>query len=160
MNRNQDTVTSTGAVCQQLEHSQPLSRRYEPIPRSTFNLNYKGFLGGVPVKHRKIRRVNPAGVSGSPFNESRRQRCLFFFVIRGAGVTSRTAICGHRSRAGCLSANQAMPVRFRLTAPIFNIRRAPACAAGSPKLCLLGAAPRRRAIFVTAGWPNGKAAAS
>lgn len=31
-------------------------------------------------------------------------------------------ICGHRSRAGLLSANQVMPVQFRLTAPIFRIQ--------------------------------------
>jgi hypothetical protein len=31
-------------------------------------------------------------------------------------------ICGYRSRAGLLSANQVMPVQFRLTAPIFRIQ--------------------------------------
>ena len=29
-------------------------------------------------------------------------------------------ICGHRPRAGCLNANQAMPVQFRLTAPFLD----------------------------------------
>ena len=29
-------------------------------------------------------------------------------------------ICGHRPRAGCLNANQAMPVQVRLTAPFFR----------------------------------------
>ena len=37
-------------------------------------------------------------------------------------------------------------MRFPATAPIF-IRRAPACAAESPKLSLFGAAPRRRANY-------------
>ena len=37
-------------------------------------------------------------------------------------------------------------MRFPATAPTL-IRRAPACAAESPKLSLLGAAPRRRANF-------------
>ena len=85
LSRNQYTVTSTGAVCQQLEHAQLHSCRYEQIPRKNFNFNYEGFPGGVPVKHRKIRRVNPAGVSAFGLTK-RRQRCLFFFVVSGAGA--------------------------------------------------------------------------
>ena len=38
-------------------------------------------------------------------------------------------------------------MRFPATAPIFFIGRAPACATESPKLSLLGAAPRRPANF-------------
>src|SRR5580704_4394192 len=45
-----------------------------------------------------------------------------------------------------LFAKEHVRVRFPATAPIF-IRRAPACATESPKLSLLGAAPRRRANF-------------
>jgi hypothetical protein len=44
-----------------------------------------------------------------------------------------------------------MPVRFRLTAPIFKTHGGRQCAAKSPKLCLLGAAPRRRANFNNRG---------
>ena len=46
-------------------------------------------------------------------------------------------------------------MRFPATAPIFFIRRAPACAAESPKLSLLGAAPRRRANY---SWGRGRQA--
>ena len=61
---------------------------------------------------------------------------------------------GHRPRAGCLNANQAMPVQFRLTAPIFKthnrntqrVRRAPACAVRHPKPDGLGAAIRRASL--------------
>src|SRR4030095_476519 len=45
------------------------------------------------------------------------------FVVSGAGAhRSQPAplIRVHRSRAGCLSANQAMPVQVRLSAPIFH----------------------------------------
>lgn len=45
-------------------------------------------------------------------------------------------------------------MRFPATAPTL-IRRAPACAAESPKLSLLGAAPRRRANFL---WGRGRQA--
>ena len=45
-----------------------------------------------------------------------------------------------------LLAKEHVRVRFPTTAPIL-IRRAPACATESPKLSLLGAAPRRRANF-------------
>ena len=114
----------------------------------------------VCLKHRKNRReMNPAGASSSEL-----AAVFVLFVVRGAGVTARAAFRGHRSRAGCLSANQGMPVQVRLTAPFFRntqrVRRAPACAAESPKLRGLGAAPRRRATFQIAGEPGGKAAAS
>ena len=51
--------------------------------------------------------------------------------------------CG--STAECLRAMETVRVRFPAAAPISS-RRAPACAAGSPKPSGLGAAPRRRAI--------------
>lgn len=35
-------------------------------------------------------------------------------------AASAARICGHRSRVGLLSANQGMPVQFRLAAPIFR----------------------------------------
>ena len=110
----------------------------------------------VCLKHRKNRREIFLRVRTQVPSW---QRCLFFFVVCGAGVTTRAALCGHRPRAGCLNANQAMPVQFRLTAPFSDthnqitqrVRRAPACAAESPKLRGLGAAPRRRATFSNRG---------
>lgn len=71
----------------------------------------------VCLKHRKNRREIILRVRTQVPSW---QRCLFFFVVSGAGVTTRAAFCGHRSREGCLSANQAMPVQVRLTAPIFR----------------------------------------
>ena len=163
MNRNRDTVTSTGAVCQQLERSQPLSRRYEPIPRSTFNLNYRGFLGGVPVKHRKIRRVNPAGVSSVRSNECWRQRCLFFFVIGGAGAL-QVLFCAAQLRSsfksrmpGCQPGDAgAIPAdrtNFQHTAGArlrSEVSKTLPARGGTETPCQ----------FQNAGWPNGKAAAS
>ena len=49
------------------------------------------------------------------------QRCLFFLSYAARVSQPAPPICGHRPRAGCLNANQAMPVQFRLTAPIFKI---------------------------------------
>ena len=71
----------------------------------------------VCLKHRKNRREIFLRVRTQVPSW---QRCLFFFVVSGAGVTARAAFRGHRSRAGCLSANQAMPVQVRLTAPILE----------------------------------------
>ena len=71
----------------------------------------------VCLKHRKNRREIILRVRTQVPSW---QRCLFFFVVSGAGVTTRAAFRGHRSREGCLSANQAMPVQFRLTAPLSN----------------------------------------
>ena len=48
------------------------------------------------------------------------QRCLFFLSYAARVSQPAPPIRGHRSRAGCLSANQAMPVQLRLTAPIFR----------------------------------------
>lgn len=58
----------------------------------------------------------PAGANSS----SELAAVFVLFVVCGAGVTTRAALCGHRPRAGCLNANQAMPVQFRLTAPFFR----------------------------------------
>lgn len=74
-------------------------------------------LREVCLKHRKSRREIFLRVRTQVPSW---QRCLFFFVVSGAGVTTRAALCGHRPRAGCLNANQAMPVQFRLTAPFSN----------------------------------------
>ena len=74
----------------------------------------EGFAGGVPETPKDPPR-NPVGV----FNEEDSGVCSFF-VVCGAGTSARVAICGHRPRAGCLVANQAMPVQFRLTAPFFQ----------------------------------------
>ena len=71
----------------------------------------------VCLKHRKNRREISCG-------------CELKFRV-GSGVCSFLSyaarvsqpappICGHRPRAGCLNANQVMPVQFRLTAPIFK----------------------------------------
>lgn len=53
-----------------------------------------------------------------------RQRCLFFLSLNSGAGAHRShpapLLCGHRSREGCLSANQRMPVQVRLTAPIFH----------------------------------------
>ena len=48
------------------------------------------------------------------------QRCLFFLSYAARVSQPAPPICGHRPRAGCLNANQAMPVQFRLTAPLFR----------------------------------------
>ena len=84
----------------------------------------------VCLKHRKNRREILLRVRTQVPSW---QRCLFFFVVCGAGVTTRAALCGHRPRAGCLNANQAMPVQFRLTAPFFSYPQSnhTTCAAGA-----------------------------
>ena len=47
--------------------------------------------------------------------------CSFCHMRRGCAQSQPAPlICGHRSRAGLLSANQVMPVQFRLTAPFSN----------------------------------------
>lgn len=71
----------------------------------------------VCLKHRKNRREILLRVRTQVPSW---QRCLFFFVVCGAGVTTRAAFCGHRPRAGFLNANQGMPVQFRLIAPFFR----------------------------------------
>ena len=127
--------------------------RYDYVPRQDFN--YKGFVGGVPVKHRKIRRVNPAGVSGLLNNGGLEAAVFVLFIVSAARVhivTFRAALLrsSFKSRmpecqpgdAGAIPADR---TNFQ------NTRRAPACAAKSPKLCLLGAAPRRRANFNNCG---------
>ena len=107
-------------------------------------------MGGVPVNTEtsasEILRVRRSTSVAAVF---------VLFCLSGAEFSTKALrhfICGHRLRAGCLSANQGMPVQIRLTAPIFNtlnrVRRAPACAAESPKLRGLGAAPRRRATYI------------
>jgi hypothetical protein len=106
----------------------------------------------VCLKHRKNRRETILRVR-TP--NSSWQRCLFFLSFSGAGAHKQQPaplICDHRPKAGCLNAIQAMPVQLRLIAPIFiTTRRAPACAAWSPKPRLFGATPRRRANFSNRG---------
>ena len=70
----------------------------------------------VCLKHRKNRRETLQRVR----TQFEFAAVFVLFVVSGAGITVRAAFCGHRSRAGCLIANQAMPVQFRLTAPIFK----------------------------------------
>ena len=70
----------------------------------------------VCLKHRNIRREIPAGASSS----SELAAVFVLFCRKRRRVPTKALrhfIRGHRSRAGCLSANQAMPVQFRLTAP-------------------------------------------
>lgn len=69
----------------------------------------------VCLKHRKNRREILLRVRTQVPSW---QRCLFFFVVSGAGVTTRAAFCGHRPRARFLNAIQRMPVQVRLTAPL------------------------------------------
>lgn len=98
-------------------------------------------------KHRNIRRENVLRVRAL----KSWQRCLFFIVDSGAPAciqhqSRRFIFCGHRSKAGYLSANQVMPVQLRLTAPKMVVNTAGASsAAESPKLFGSGAAPERRA---------------
>ena len=86
----------------------------------------------VCLKHRNNRRETILRVRTQVPSW---QRCLFFFVVCGAGALVQLAplICGHRPRAGCLNANQAMPVQFRLTAPFFRYPQSnhTTCAAGA-----------------------------
>ena len=97
----------------------------------------------VCLKHRKNRREIFLRVRTQVPSW---QRCLFFFVVSGAGVTTRAASCGHRSREGCLSANQAMPVQVRLTAPIFRYPQSnhTTCAAGASLRSRVSKTPRVR----------------
>ena len=134
----------------------------------------------VCLKHRKNRREIFLRVRTQVPSW---QRCLFFFVVSGAGVTARAAhsarplpittfphphLGGHRPRAGCLSANQAMPVQFRLTAPIFlhPQQKHTTCAAGASLRSRVSKTLRARGStetpchFQTAGSPRGKATAS
>ncbi len=115
-------VTASGEVCQRRpRNSHSCSGRTSPHPISM--INPKGFLGGVPVNTETSASENPAGATRH-MSSAGWQRCLFFIVAGGVGLrVPRHLYCGHRSRAGCLSANQAMPVQFRLIAPIFKITR-------------------------------------
>lgn len=120
----------------------------------------------VCLKHRKNRREIILRVRTQVPSW---QRCLFFFVVCGAGVTTRAAHSrsSFKSRmpecqSGDAGASPAERTIFQI--PTYRntqrVRRAPACAAESPKLRGLGAAPRRRATFQIAGEPGGKASAS
>lgn len=100
------------------------------------------------LKHRKIRREIPAGAypqchqartdgsgvcsltpAAMPGLSCRAVRaapssigCAGSLDQKRSGFaqTSPLPIYGHRSRAGCLSANQTMPVQIRLTVPFFK----------------------------------------
>ena len=122
----------------------------------------------VCLKHRKNRREIFLRVRTQVPSW---QRCLFFFVVSGAGalVAARAAHLRSSSKSRmpeCQSGDAgAIPAdRTIFQIPTYRntqrVRRAPACAAESPKLRGLGAAPRRRATFQIAGEPGGKAAAS
>ena len=71
----------------------------------------------VCLKHRKNRREILQRVRTRVPSW---QRCLFFLSYAARASVPAPPICGHRPRAGCLNANQAMPVQFRLTAPFFQ----------------------------------------
>jgi hypothetical protein len=104
----------------------------------------------VCLKHRKNRREIFLRVRTQVPSW---QRCLFFFVVCGAGVKTRAAHSRSSSKSkiperhsGDAGASPADRSTFKYTT-----RRAPACAARSPKPCGLGAAPRRRATFKLRG---------
>ena len=96
------------------------------------------------------------------------QRCLFFFVVCGAGVTTRAAHLRSSSKSrmpecqsGDAGAIPADRTNFR-----YPQSKHTTCAAGASLRSLVSktlrarAAPRRRATFQIAGEPGGKAAAS
>ena len=123
----------------------------------------------VCLKHRKNRReMIPAGVSS---NRADSGVCSFCRYMRRGCVPNRTRAAHLRSsskskmperHSGDAGASPADRTIFRnpFIETQQRVRRAPACAAESPKLRGLGAAPRRRATFQIAGEPGGKAAAS
>ena len=91
------------------------------------------------------------------------QRCLFFLSYAARVSQPAPPICGHRPRAGCLNANQVMPVQFRLTAPIFKIPQHGGRQLAQQSLQnLAGSGQHRDAVpfFQIAGEPGGTAAAS
>ena len=92
-------------------------------------------------------------------NECRRQRCLFFFVIGGADAP-RVLCCAAQLRSSfksrmpeCQSGDAGAIPADRTN---FQHTAGARCAAESPKLCLLGAAPRRRANFRMRGGQMGR----
>ena len=100
----------------------------------------------VCLKHRKNRREIFLRVRTQVPSW---QRCLFFFVVCGAGVTTRAAHSrsSFKSRMPeCQSGDAGASPAERTIFQIPTTRRAPACAAWSPKPCKPGAAPGRRAI--------------
>ena len=105
----------------------------------------------VCLKHRKNRREIFLRVRTQVPSW---QRCLFFFVVSGAGVTTRAAHSrsSFKSRMPeCQSGDAGASPAERTNFLIPTTQRAPACAARSPKPCGLGAAPRRRATFKLRG---------
>jgi hypothetical protein len=73
------------------------------------------------------------------------QRCLFFLSYAARVSQPAPPICGHRPRAGCLNANQAMPVQFRLTAPFsYPQSNHTTCAAGASLRSLVSKTLRAR----------------
>lgn len=90
--------------------------------------------------------------------------CSFLsYAARAHSLQPAPLICGHRPRAGCLNANQAMPVQFRLTAPIFeNPQHGERQLAQLGLQNLAGSGQHRDAVpfLQIAGEPGGKAAAS
>ena len=125
----------------------------------------------VCLKHRKNRREIFLRVRTQVPSW---QRCLFFFVVSGAGVTTRAA---HSARPStnpqyslppprrssfksrmpeCQSGDAGASPADRTNFQIPTTQRAPACAAESPKLRGLGAAPRRCATFKSRGSQVGR----
>ena len=105
----------------------------------------------VCLKHRKNRREIFLRVRTQVPSW---QRCLFFFVVCGAGVTTRAAHLRSSSKSRmpeCQSGDAGAIPADRTNFQKPTTRRAPACAAESPKLRGLGAAPRRCATFKLRG---------
>ena len=109
-------VTASGAVCQSLTNHPSSLVQSEQVPRQSFK--DQRLRGRCACKHRNIRREISCGCDAN----QAWQRCSFFSVVSGAEFPTKALrhfFRGHRPRAGCLSANQGMPVQFRLTAPFF-----------------------------------------
>ena len=126
-------VTASGVVCQSLTIPTPLpcSERTSPTP---IFIDQR-LPRRCACKHRNIRREISCGCDPA---KAGWQRCSFFSVVSGAEFSTKALLHfirlarpptstipflrlgGHRSRAGCLSANQGMPVQIRLTAPFSN----------------------------------------
>ena len=116
-------------------------------------------LREVCLKHRNNRREIILRVRTQVLSW---QRCLFFWSYAARVSQPAPPICGHRPRAGCLNANQAMPVpfrraalaqgpelvegQFRLTAPFFRYPQSnhTTCAAGASLRSRVSKTPRAR----------------
>ncbi len=108
------------------EHPLPLSCSKRASPTQIFK--DQRLRGRCACKHRNIRREISCGCDALPSVAA----VFVLFCRKWRRVLTKALrhfIRGHRSRAGCLSANQGMPVQFRLTVPIF--KNSQSCTAGA-----------------------------